>query len=442
MLPQTVRVGVTGLARAGKTAFLTSVAANLLAFGAGRPVLPALTRRLDGRVMRVAIAPAGAEEVPRFDYGRHLAALAADPPRWPARTDAASLLALDLSVDQSAFGMPLPARRIRLELLDYPGEWLLDLPLLTLDYAAWSAQALRRLHAPETAPFAREFLSFAGSLPARASRDEALAETGHALYRAALERLRDDAGLSLLQPGRFLMPPPGEAPPWMVFFPARGEGGLVELMAERYARYVDAVRDDLVSPLFGNLDRIVVLADLLTALAHGPVAFADARDALAAAAGALRWRRSWAEIVLALSRLRLPPAAVERVAYVATKADHVAAGQRANLAELTRALTVGEGDGDVVATRLTAASVRCTQEATWLLDGRAVSAVEGRMPGKGRVRSYPGEVPPGPPDPGFWEHPFFELPEFEPPRLPEGGRAGVPHLNLDVLVGFLLDDLL
>ena len=96
----------------------------------------------------------------------------------------------------------------------------------------------------------------------------------------------------------------------------------------------------------------------------------------------------------------------------------------------------------MVATRLTAASVRCTEEATWLLDGRAVSAVEGRMPGKGRVRSYPGEVPPGPPGAGFWEHPFFELPEFEPPRLPEGGRAGVPHLNLDVLLAFLLEDVL
>ena len=35
VLPRTVRVGVTGLARAGKTAFLTSLAANLLAHGAG-----------------------------------------------------------------------------------------------------------------------------------------------------------------------------------------------------------------------------------------------------------------------------------------------------------------------------------------------------------------------------------------------------------------------
>ena len=35
----TTRVGITGLARAGKTALLTSLAANLLALSAGRPAL-------------------------------------------------------------------------------------------------------------------------------------------------------------------------------------------------------------------------------------------------------------------------------------------------------------------------------------------------------------------------------------------------------------------
>ena len=41
---RTVRIGVTGLARAGKTALLTSVAANLLAAGGGAAAAPALRR--------------------------------------------------------------------------------------------------------------------------------------------------------------------------------------------------------------------------------------------------------------------------------------------------------------------------------------------------------------------------------------------------------------
>ena len=74
--PRRVRIGVTGLARAGKTAFLTSVAANLLAQSAGVPALPMLGSRLGGRAFHVAIAPAGADGVPRFDYQGNLAALA------------------------------------------------------------------------------------------------------------------------------------------------------------------------------------------------------------------------------------------------------------------------------------------------------------------------------------------------------------------------------
>ena len=236
------------------------------------------------------------------------------------------------------------------------------------------------------------------------------------------------------------MPPPGDPPPWMAFFPVRGSGGLAALMAERYDRYVGAVRDDLASPLFGDLDRIVVLVDLLSALSRGPASFSDAAAALALAAGALRWQRSWTEVLLALGRLQMPPRSIGRVAFAATKADHVAAGQRGNLAALTRAIALG--GNEVAVSHLPVAAVRCTEDATWLLDGRAVSAVEGRMAGKGRVRSYPGEVPALPPGPAFWAHPFFALPEFEPPLLAEGGRGGVPQLDLDALLAFLLEDVL
>ena len=98
---KSLRVGVTGLARAGKTAFLTSVAANLLAQGAGLAVLPALSSRLAGRGFRATIAPSGAHATPRFDHRVHLASLASDPARWPERTAAASLLSLDLEIPRS-----------------------------------------------------------------------------------------------------------------------------------------------------------------------------------------------------------------------------------------------------------------------------------------------------------------------------------------------------
>jgi len=440
---------VTGLARAGKTAFLTSAAANLLALGAGRPMLPALARRLKGRSFHVALAPSGASSLPRFDHPRHLAALAQDPPAWPERTSAASMLALDITVGRERLGFDLPPQRLRLELLDYPGEWLLDLPLLRTSFDDWSASVLRRLEAPAAAPYAREFMAFSAALPAGAPADEALAATGHRLYRATLQRLRDEAGLSLLQPGRFLMRAPGPEPAWTPFFPNLGTAGLQALLARRYAAYVEAVQRDLNEPMFGNLDRIVVLVDLLTALHAGADAFADAAAAVAAAAGALRWRRSWVEAAWALGRLRLPPRVVSRVAFGATKADHVAERQRGNLAALLRGVAhtgIGAAHGDVAEARtayLPLAAVRCTEDFVWTLDGRPVSAVRGRRIGDDRMlRSYPGEVPDRVPDDAFWAHPFLQVPDFEPLRPPDAGRGGVPELGLDALLSFLLDDYL
>lgn len=433
---RTVRIGVTGLARAGKTAFLTSVAANLLALGAGRPVLPAVVERLRGRVPRIAIAPSGVASLPRFDVAGHLASLARDPPAWPARTDAASLLALDLSIPRTGLASALPPFALRLEFLDYPGEWLLDLPLLRQDFEAWSAATLRRL---EGRPEAAGFLAFANAMPAGSPADEAVAATGYRLYRQLLGTLRD-AGMALLQPGRFLMPAPGAEPPWMAFFPLRGHGGLATLLAQRFQAYKEAVQADLSDPLFGQLDRMVVLVDLLSALHAGPAAFADLSAALKEASASLRWERDWLEAAMAIGRLRWPPPVLSRVAFAATKADHVAERQRGNLAALLR--TVAAPTIDVRAGYFPLSAVRCTEDMVMHVGDHALSAVRGRRIDGKPARSYPGEVPDRPPGPEFWAHPFLQIPEFEPGRLPDAGRSGIATIGLDTLLLFLLDDLL
>ena len=421
--PRTIRIGVTGLARAGKTVLLTSLASTLLTGGA-----------LGGRIRRARLTSSGAETLPRFDQAAHLAALAADPPRWPDRTDAVSLLAFDLELPPPL--KSLPPRPLRLELLDYPGEWLLDLPLLECSFADWSQSVFTRLERPAQIDATRDFLAFARALPAQATADEALAAAGHRLYVAALTSLRDRHGLVMLQPGRFLMPPPGVAPPWMGFFPLTGSGPLVELMRRRYDAYVTATREALVSPLFGQIDRLVVLADLLGALHTGAAAFADAQAALAAASAGLRWQGSWLASIASLASLRLPPRVITRVAYAASKADHVSERQRGNLAALMGALTGnaasrrGEGGGDDEPSRRSAsfaiASARCTEDFVWTLDGHPVSAVRGRLLGSDRLtRSYPGEVPDRPPGPDFWVHPFLELPAFERPGCPAACRSRI-----------------
>jgi uncharacterized protein len=238
------------------------------------------------------------------------------------------------------------------------------------------------------------------------------------------------------------MPPPGAAPPWTEFFPLSGRSPLAGLMQTRFNAYVEAVRRDLMSPLFGDLDGLVVLTDLLSALNQGQSAFSDAQLALTAAADALRWDRSWTDWLAALARFELPPRFIGRVAFAATKADHIAARQRANLAALMRRAT-RTPDAGATSAVFAIASVRCTEDVVETLAGRPVSAVRGRIIGEPRpARFYPGEVPDGLPDDAFWQHRFLALPDFEPMRLPENGRGGIPQLGLDSLIAFLLMDVL
>ena len=146
-----IRVGVTGLARSGKTVFITSLIANLL----DRGRMPHLVAAAEGRIEAAFLQPQPDDTVPRFDFESHLAQLTAREPSWPESTRAISELRLSLRVRRAGLlsGLQGP-RTIHVDIVDYPGEWLLDLALLDKDYATWSAGVLARLETREqAAPF-------------------------------------------------------------------------------------------------------------------------------------------------------------------------------------------------------------------------------------------------------------------------------------------------
>src|SRR6266550_4599937 len=129
-----VRLGVTGLSGAGKTVFITALVHQLL-HGGRLPVFEALA---GGRIARARLEPQPDDAVPRFDYETHVRALTEER-RWPESTSRISELRLVIEY-QSARGKN---RSLTLDIVDYPGEWLLDLPLLTTSYAQWSADTLK-----------------------------------------------------------------------------------------------------------------------------------------------------------------------------------------------------------------------------------------------------------------------------------------------------------
>ncbi len=439
-----VRLAVTGLSRAGKTVFLTSLVANLLAAGQGARTLPALEAAAGGRLRGARLVPAETQATPRFDATGHLLALAADPPRWPERTEDLSTLEIALELDpRSLFGQARAIfagpRRVTLELLDYPGEWLLDLPMLSQSWPDWSRATLARLRRGKRSEAAAAFLAFVDALPPNAPAEESLARQGFALYRDALRACRDRLGFRFLQPGRVLAPGPrGEAPLlWFFPLPNPDGGGLAELLARRHAAYLADQRDSFFDPFFRRFHRQAVLVDALGALHAGEEAFDDTAEALAAVAGSLRGGIGLFDL--------LTGQGVRRVAFAATKADHVPTRAREALTGLLGDLVGRDTAGPLdAATSVHAiAAIRCTEDAVAQLEGRPFAAVRGVLLDGGRSATvYPGEVPPRRPAPDFWDHAFFEMPVFQPPRLAGDGGAGIPHLGLDALLAALIGDLL
>lgn len=467
-----IGLAVTGLSRAGKTVFVTSLIQNLLALGHGVNTLPAFTKMLstDGvsRLVGVEILPAGASALPYFDYAAKFANLASQHPAWPNRTDDLATISLMLTITRSkSIGRWIGPRRVRLDILDYPGEWLLDLPLLHQDFKEWSVETLALLRQPARLEIFKPFLDFIDRQGDTVMADEALARQGHELYRAALDRSRVERGLRFLQPGRFLCPGPRGDVPYMWFYPFHSaeQGGMADLLAQRFEAYKRAVRAEFFEPHFASFSRQVMLVDVLGALAAGRAAYEDTARAIQAIATALRYGvggiipAAGALVLRGMGHV-LPPILgrvtdraarhmsdprIQRVAFVATKADHVPSLKRQNLDNLLRALVDplaahSESSGAKIS-RHVAAALLSTEDGSAVINGHKTPIVKGIVFGQERVRDYTmGEVPSGPPPADFWSETFFELPVFRPPPIDPSGRTGLPHLGLDSVLAALIGD--
>ena len=179
-----VRLGVTGLSRAGKTVFITSLVANLL----DRGRMPSLSVASSGAVRAAYLQPQPDDTVPRFDYESHLAALTGPEPHWPEGTRAVSELRLSFRIQPSGMmGALRGPRTVHVDIVDYPGEWLLDLSLMDKSYAQWSEAVLTRL---TDRPGGAEYLTLARSVDRTAALDEPTAKRLAESFAAHLQASR------------------------------------------------------------------------------------------------------------------------------------------------------------------------------------------------------------------------------------------------------------
>ena len=440
-----IRLGVTGLSRAGKTVFITGLVANLL----DRGRMPQLKGA--DRIEAAYLQPQPDMTLPRFDYETHLAALTGDDPRWPASTRAVSELRLSFRIRPSGLlsGLSGP-RTLHLDIVDYPGEWLLDLALLDKDYPGWSEETLTRLAKRAEA---QAFMAAARAADGARPLDEAEAKALAAAFTGYLHTARA-AGWSDCTPGRFLLPGDLEGSPVLTFAPlprpsASPRGSLWREMERRFEAYKAKVVKPFFRDHFARIDRQVVLVDALGAIHEGPAALEDLRRTMAEILSAFRPGRNGFLSQILLGRR------VERILFAATKADHLHHSQHPRLTAIMQAMTREARDRAAFSgarvEAMSLAGLRATVEEEVTRDGALLQAVRGRLAEGGRQAvMYPGELPEDParllaPARGgaeAWLDAEFALMTFAPPRMTLGPGEGPPHIRLDRAAEFLIGDML
>lgn len=444
-----IRLGVTGLSRAGKTVFITSLVANLM----DRGRMPGLVAAAEGRISAAYLQPQPDDTLPRFEYEKHLGALTAETPRWPDSTRTVSELRLSLRVRPSGLlaGLQGP-RTVHLDIVDYPGEWLLDLGLMDKSYAEWSAETLGRLAARAQA---QDFLAKAREVDATAKLEEPVAQSLAKAFTAYLNAARA-AGLSDCTPGRFLLPGDLAGSPVLTLAPlpmpdSPPRRSLWREMERRFEAYKSKVVKPFFRDHFSRIDRQVVLVDALGAIHNGPQAVEDMRRAMADILGAFRPGRN-----AFLSRLLIGQR-VEKILFAATKADHLHHTQHGRLTGIIEALMRDARNRADFAGAETAgmaiAALRATTEETREHGGQTLDCVRGTLMGPegGRGKQaafYPGALPEdpahllGPARDGAeaWLEAEYEVMNFAPARLTLKRGEGPPHIRLDRAAQFLIGD--
>ena len=435
-LDRHVRLAVTGLSGAGKTALLTGLLEQLL-YANDSHALPYWSVRSERRLQGARLVPSANWSVARFDYESAISALTANHSGWPQSTRDVSEIRVELRY-QPAKGLASKlsnSRRLTVDLVDYPGEWLLDLPMLAQDYTQWSQQqsqlAQQGLRKEMFGPWQQRV---AASIDQDGDVDTTIRRLARD-YQQQLQRCKTDHGLYFLQPGRHLLPGELADAPALDFFPWPQQLRLPDkwrqVLEAKFSYYQQQVIKPFYKEYFQGYNRQVVLVDILSALQAGEDALSELRLSI----NELMKSFEYGDNAL-LKRLVSPQ--IDKVALVAAKADHVAPDQHGPMRQLLSQLlqqSRQQLDFERIEYQLFALAGVAVSTPGQLADGTQV--LDGVDEQLRRVRVGAPRVPVGWPSPEQWQQ-GFAYPRLYPDF--SSNQSPLPHVRLDQLLEYLLGD--
>ncbi|MCK8136468.1 YcjX family protein [Pseudoalteromonas sp. 2CM28B] len=446
-LDQHVKLAVTGLSGSGKTAFITALVKHLTTQSDDKN-LPFFDVMREHRHIATKVVPQEALKVPTFDYPRALNALLPSDgePTWPASTERINTLRLAIKY-QSASGLRghfSPQSTLYLDIIDYPGEWLLDLPMLEQSYSLWCEQQYPLLLQHPRVNTSTEFLNALEQLDLNAPVDEALLAHIAALYQSMLVGLKKDTKLAMLQPGRMLMPGDLQGAPLLLFFPVNAQhiksdevvpGSNLAHLIKRFNAYVKEVVKPFYNEHFKHFDRQIVLVDVLSALNEGHETLHEQSSVINQLLAHFNYGESGF-----FKRLFKPN--IDKILFAANKSDHISAKHHKDLALLLDSLVHEQSnhlkfDGVQIET-MAMSSIAATQPRQVADKGQTLDCIYGKPLNEQDWLTY---LPPQPPkrmlNKNEWPAQGFEFLSFAPMPNPD---KQLKHIRLDHVMQYLLGD--
>jgi len=427
------RIGVTGLSQAGKSTLITSLINHLE--NVRRGALKGSVSLVDcvhGQWQREGV------ERP-FDYDAGLRALTSTPPHWPDSTRDWSVARIELQFDRPWYRGG--SRRRIIELVDYPGEWLLDLILIDWDYDRWCREMAQWIEDSPRQELAGQLVEELRAINPEADCDGAYLMDLQRRWAAFLADCRlPPHRLSRNLPGRFLIPGEGYDPRVQPFVPLLSPNFEAPRKADANSWYrtcrdhYEAYRREVVRPFFEThfrrLDAQIILVDMLGAMAAGRESLKDMQAAIDAVLQPFRYDDGgWLA--------RLFQRRIRRVAVCATQIDHVLPEDQIRLQQLMESYlfeTVQRLAGHEVDMQVMAISaVRAARLAE---SERPESGLIGRDKRTGqRIRFTPPTLPTHMPH--DLDLKIDELPRLAPPEGLDRMHT-FPGRRIDRLIDFLL----
>ena len=443
-------LGITGLSQSGKSTFITSLVNQLMQHDTAS--LPGFSPVLNESLLGVKLHPLEDELLAEFAYEEAYKGLTSEIPRWPESTQGVSGFLLELRLTQKGAKLNPFSRdqySLYLEIRDYPGEWLLDLPLRNMDYSRWCGQCSAQYTQQPRASLLGPLLNDLQQLDPLATADESLLTHLNERFIEFLKACKyKDKSLSLIQPGRFLIPGQVDDKSTLCFVPllkcgsytegqlaAASKDSYFKVCERRYQSYIKELVEPFYKNFFSRIDRQLVLVDIVNALNAGPEYVDDMRQALTNITDSFAYGSQ-------NRLLQLFSPKIDKVVFAATKIDQVLSEDHEAVRQLLavvvkQAYKNAQHEGIHPSCEATAA-VRCSKEIEREGErGIAGTASDGSLIGYVHP-TIPSRIPEG----DEWQ-PFIDwkIPMLKPPKgLSYQNADVIPHIRLDTVLNTLIGD--